>query len=135
MRFPGAAHQPQLFADTVHIVPHGDGTIAIGSTSERDYDDPHSTDAQLDEIIERAVAAVPVLHGAAVVERWAGIRPRTRSRAPMLGAHPLRPGDFISNGGFKIGFGVAPKVGDVMARLVLDGEDTIPEGFRPEASY
>ncbi len=126
---------PQIFADGVLIVPHDDGTTAIGSTSERYYDDPASTDAQLDALIERARQAVPALRDAPVIERWAGVRPRSRSRAPMLGAHPLRAGDFIANGGFKIGFGMAPKVGEVMADLVLDGVDRIPDSFRPEVSY
>ena len=129
-----APDQPQLFADTVHIVPHEDGTTAIGSTSERDYDDPATTDAQLDAVIARARAAVPALRDAPVIERWAGVRPRTRSRAPMLGAHPLHEGQFIANGGFKIGFGMAPKVAQVIADLVLDGVDGIPPDFRPEAS-
>jgi glycine oxidase len=126
---------PQLFADTIHIVPHADGTTAIGSTSERDYDAPHTTDAQLNGVIARARLAVPALAKAKVVERWAGVRPRSRSRAPMLGAHPLYPGHFIANGGFKIGFGMAPKVGQVMADLMLDGADHIPPDFRPEALY
>lgn len=125
---------PQLFADAIHIVPHADGTLAIGSTSEREYDDPSSTDTALDDVIERATRAVPVLHGAEVIERWAGVRPRSKSRAPMLGAHPLHEGQFIANGGFKIGFGMAPKVAEVMTDLVLDGRDTIPTDFRPEAS-
>lgn len=125
---------PQLFADGLHVVPHEDGTTAIGSTSERDYDDPASTDAQLDAVIARAVAAVPALAGAQVLARWAGVRPRARSRAPMLGPHPLHAGQFIANGGFKIGFGMAPKVAEVMTDLMLDGVDRIPEGFRPEAS-
>ena len=60
------------------------------------------------------------------------IQPRARSRAPMLGAWPDRPGHFIANGGFKIGFGMAPKVAEVMADLVLEGRDTIPQGFRVE---
>ena len=124
-----AAGQPQLFADALHIIPHGDGTVAVGSTSERDFDDPTSTDAALDDIILRATKALPVLIGAEVIERWAGVRPRSRSRAPVLGAHPTRPGQFIANGGFKIGFGMAPKVGEVMADLVLDGVDGVPEGF------
>src|SRR6056297_3083204 len=126
---------PQLFADTIHIVPHADGTTAIGSTSERDYDTPDTTDAQLDEVIARARRAVPALADAPVIERWAGVRPRSRTRAPMLGAHPLYPGHFIANGGFKIGFGMAPKVGQVMADLMLDGADNIPPDFRPEVSY
>ena len=125
-----AAGQPQLFADALHIIPHGDGTVAIGSTSEREFTDPFGTDAALDDVLERATLACPILHGAEVLERWAGVRPRSKSRAPVLGAHPLRDGDYIANGGFKIGFGMAPKVGAVMAALVLDGDDQIPEGFR-----
>ncbi|SDE11503.1 NAD(P)/FAD-dependent oxidoreductase [Ruegeria marina] len=134
LRFDAGRAAPQLFVDAVHIVPHADGTLAVGSTSEREYDDPRSTDAALDEVLDRAVQAVPVLHGAEVIERWAGVRPRSRSRAPMLGQHPLHPGQFIANGGFKIGFGMAPKVAQVMADLLLDRRDGIPEDFRPEAS-
>ncbi|MTJ05081.1 MAG: FAD-binding oxidoreductase [Sediminimonas qiaohouensis] len=126
---------PQIFAGGALVVPHADGTVAVGSTSERDFDDPAQTDAQLDEVLARAEAAVPALAGAEVIERWAGLRPRARSRAPVLGSHPLRADEFIANGGFKIGFGMAPKVGAVMADLVLEGRDAIPDGFRPEASY
>jgi glycine/D-amino acid oxidase-like deaminating enzyme len=108
--------------------------VAIGSTSEREFDSPDGLDAQCDDLIARAVAAMPILADAPVVDRWAGVRPRARSRAPMLGAWPGREGHFIANGGFKIGFGMAPKVADVMADLVLDGRDSIPDGFRVEAS-
>ncbi|MCI5042840.1 MAG: FAD-dependent oxidoreductase, partial [Donghicola eburneus] len=41
-------------------------------------------------------------------------------------------GQFIANGGFKIGFGMAPGVARVMADLVLEGRDGIPQGFRVE---
>ena len=124
-----AAGQPQLFADALHIIPHADGTVAVGSTSERYFDDPAAVDAGLDDVLARALAAFPVLAGAEVIERWAGVRPRSKSRAPVLGLHPTRPGQFIANGGFKIGFGMAPKVGEVMADLILEGRDTVPEGF------
>ncbi len=126
--------KPQLFADSLHIIPHANGTTAIGSTSEREFDDPSSTDAQLDEIHARACAAVPALEGAKVLELWAGVRPRAKSRAPMLGPVPGREGEFIANGGFKIGFGMAPKVADVMTELLLEGKDQIPLGFRVEDS-
>jgi len=75
---------PQLFADALHIVPHADGTVAVGSTSERAFDDPQSVDAQLDAVYAR----------------------------------------------FKIGFGMAPKVGEVMADLILDQHNAIPEAFQ-----
>ena len=126
--------EPQVFADGVHVVPHADGTVAVGSTSERDYETPDGTDERLETVLERARAAVPALRQAQVIGRWAGLRPRARSRAPMLGQHPICPGQFIANGGFKIGFGMAPGVAKTMADLVLDGRDTIPDGFRPETS-
>jgi len=126
---------PQLFAGGVHVIPHGDGTVAIGSTSEREYNSPDQTDTQLDDVIAAARAAVPALAQAQVIDRWAGVRPRSRSRAPMLGAWPGRSGHYVANGGFKIGFGMAPKVAQVMADLMLDGRDTIPDGFRAEDNF
>ncbi|WP_334065170.1 NAD(P)/FAD-dependent oxidoreductase [Limimaricola cinnabarinus] len=129
-----AADMPQIFAEGLHAVPHADGTVGIGSTSERYYEDGATTDAQLDALIETARALCPALEGAELVERWAGVRPRAKSRAPMLGAHPFRKNAWIANGGFKIGFGLAPLVGEVMADLVLEGHDRVPEAFRPEIS-
>lgn len=125
-----APEAPQVFADALHLVAHIDGTVAIGSTSEREVMDL-ATDALLDGLIDKARATCPVLANAPVVDRWAGIRPRAKSRAPLLGAWPERPGHFLANGGFKIGFGMAPAVAGMIADLVLEGRDTIPEGFRP----
>ncbi|GAB4263088.1 MAG: FAD-binding oxidoreductase [Pararhodobacter sp.] len=120
---------PQLFLQGVHVIPHADGTVAIGSTTERDFDDASTTDTQLDAIIDRVRKAVPALAGAPVLERWAGLRPRSRSRAPMLGAWPGREGHFVLNGGFKIGFGMAPKLAQLAADLLLTGSADIPPGF------
>ncbi len=124
-----AAGAPQLFIDTLHVVPHDDGRVAIGSTSETQWQHASSTDAHLDALIARARAALPDLQDAPVVGRWAGVRPRTVTRAPLLGAWPGRPGHFIANGGFKIGFGMAAKVAQVMVDLVLEGRDAIPPDF------
>ncbi|MCX7302166.1 MAG: FAD-binding oxidoreductase [Rhodobacterales bacterium] len=121
-----APDQPQLFIDGLHIVPHADGTTAIGSTSERSWTDPTTTDAHLDALITRARAAFPPLAGASVLARWAALRPRTKTRAPLLGPHPFRKSAFIANGGFKIGFGIAPLVGEVMADLILGNHNRIP---------
>ncbi len=129
-----ARGMPQIFAEGVHILAQANGNVAIGSTSERFFDAPDTTDAQLDAVLERAFAICPALKGLKILERWAGLRPRAMSRAPMLGPWPGRDGHFVANGGFKIGFGMAPKVAEVMADLVLESCDNIPEGFRVEDS-
>ena len=124
---------PQVFAETLHFIPHSDGTMAIGSTSEREFESETGTDALLDDLIDKARRILPDLASAPVLERWAGIRPRARSRAPILGPHPEKAETFIANGGFKIGFGMAPKVAQCMADLVLAGKDTVPDSFRVDS--
>jgi len=89
--------------------------------------------AGLPQLFIDGIHIIPHLDGP-VIARWAGLRPRARSRAPMLGPWPGRPGHYIANGGFKIGFGMAPKLAEVMADLVLDGYDAIPDGFEVGAS-
>ena len=128
-----AANLPQLFIDAVHIVPHDDGTVAIGSTSEQHWQDPTSTDARLDALIARARTALPALQDAPVLDRWAGLRPRARTRSPILGPWPGRPGHYLANGGFKIGFGMAARVAECMIDLVLEGRDMIPGDFHSGA--
>ncbi len=128
-----APDAPQVYADGLHVVPHADGTVGIGSTSENSYDHA-GVDGLLDDVIARARALCPALQNAPVLERWAGIRPRARSRAPLLGDWPGRPGHFVLNGGFKIGFGMAPVLAGIIADLVLDGRDRIPDGFRLQGS-
>lgn len=125
------AGRAQIAAPGLYIVPHADGTVAVGSTTERTWEDPAATDGQLDALIARARALCPALAGARVLERWAGLRPRAASGQPLIGPHPHRAGAFIANGGFKIGFGLAPLAGETMADLVLDGADRIPDAFRP----
>ncbi|AXC49139.1 FAD-dependent oxidoreductase [Paracoccus suum] len=124
-----AATCPQIYAPGLHIVPHGDGTVAIGSTSESAFTQP-GPDALLDDVIARARALIPPLGAAPVIDRWAGIRPRARSRGPLVAPWPDRPGQLIVNGGFKIGFGVAPWIAEAVADLLLEGHSRIPPAWQ-----
>jgi len=124
-----APDAPQLFGGGLYLVPHADGTTAVGSTDEPEATEP-GCDEKLEALIGKAGRLVPALAGARVLVRWAGWRPRARSRAPMLGAWPGRAGHFVANGGFKTGFGMAPGVALVIADLLVTGVDRIPDGFR-----
>ncbi|OOG67823.1 D-amino-acid oxidase [Sinorhizobium sp. A49] len=121
---------PVIFTDGVYIVAHDDGHVAVGSTSENKYADPLSTDELLNELLLRAEMLVPTLRGAEVVERWAGIRPKSTGREPMVGRHPDHENLSVLTGGFKVSFGIAHR----LARFVVDeiaGQPTIevPESF------
>ena len=129
LRLAGYESRPQLFIDGLHIVPHADGTIAIGSTTENQWTNL-ATDTQCDALTDRARKALPLLQDAPEVARWASLRPRAASRGPLIGPWPQREGHFVVNGGFKIGFGTAIETARLICDLVLDGKDTIPDTFR-----
>ena len=120
---------PIIFTDGLYIVAHENGHVAVGSTSENAFDEPHSTDGQLDALIERAAALAPVLRHAPVIERWAGLRPKAAGREPMVGRHPDHDRLFVLTGGFKVSFGLA----HVLARIVVDEIAGRPTGDLPDS--
>ena len=124
----------QLFAETLHFIPHFDGTLAVGSTSERSFEHEGTNDDNLRTLILKASNILPELRGKDPIFTWANVRPRSRSRAPVLGKHPLFPSEFIMNGGFKIGLGMAPQMGKVFSEFLLLNENNIPSDFLPDVS-
>ena len=102
--------------------------MAVGSTNERVWTSS-GTDALLDDVLERAARFCPALVNATVIDRWAGIRHRAPRRDPMLGMMPEMPGVFLANGAFKIGFGIAHKVGETLADMVEGRPVDLPHSF------
>lgn len=125
---------PVIFRDGLYIVPHEDGLVAIGSTSENRFDNPASTDSQLEALIAAARVMAPVLSDAPVVERWAGLRPKAIDRDPMVGAHPHHPSLIALTGGFKVSFGLAHRLAEsaVCIALKKPGNAALPKGFSLE---
>jgi glycine oxidase len=120
---------PLLYLDGLYIVPHEGGRVAIGSTSEDRFDDPFSTDQQLDALVARAVQLAPALAGGAVIERWAGLRPKAIDRDPMVGPHPEAPRIIALTGGFKVSFGLAHGLARAAIAPILGRDAGLPDSF------
>lgn len=119
---------PQIYADGVYIIPHSNGSVAVGSTSENTWD-TEGTDAKLDTVIAKARGICPHLADANVIQRWSGIRPKARRRDPMLGPVPNLQGVTAALGAFKIGFGLSHKIGEVVAAQIHSDPVDIPDSF------
>ncbi|MEM8650834.1 MAG: FAD-dependent oxidoreductase [Pseudomonadota bacterium] len=104
---------PIVYHDGAYVVPHADNLVAIGSTSENDWEkgaerefDPENMD-----FYRRAIDLVPALADAPIIDRWAGVRPRNtleqRGTDPFFGPVPGQENLFALIGGFKITLGLA----------------------------
>lgn len=111
---------PVIFRDGLYIVPHESGLVAVGSTSENRFEDPLSTDGQLDDLLAAARTMAPALAEAEVIERWAGLRPKAVDRDPMVGPHPDHPSLIALTGGFKVSFGLAHRLAEAAVRGAVD---------------
>lgn len=121
-----AEHLPVIYQDGLYIIPHGRGRVAVGSTSEKQFDDPAGTDRILDDVLTKARAVCPALAEAEVLERWAGLRPKPPGREPVVGPLPDAPRTWVAGGGFKISFGIAHAVGDAVVAGIMGTEPAIP---------
>jgi glycine oxidase len=124
---------PVIFADGLYIVPHEDGLVAVGSTSENSFAEPTTTDDLLDALIDKARRMAPVLVDAPVVERWAGVRPKAIGREPMVGRHPDHANVSLMTGGFKISFGIAHKLAREVLNEIKGGSLGVPPSFTVQA--
>jgi len=122
---------PTIFRDGLYVVAHEGGHVAVGSTSENRFDEPFSTDGQLDGLLEAAGQLVPALQGAPVLERWAGLRPKAIDRDPMIGVHPDHGSLIALTGGFKVSFGLAHRLAAAAVHLAagLQPPFALPESF------
>lgn len=131
-----ADNLPVIYQDGLYIIPHGAGRVAVGSTSEKHFENPSGTDHLLEEVLDKARTICPALAEAEVIERWAGLRPKPPGREPLVGPLPEAPRTWVAGGGFKISFGIAHAVGDAVAAGIL-GQDpaiALPATFAPGAA-
>ena len=115
-------------APEVYLVPRSDGRIVIGSTLEEAGFDKRTDTDTIHRLHRAAIALVPDLSGARILEDWAGLRPATPDGLPILGATST-PGYFIATGHFRDGILLAPVTAHLMSQVICTGKtdyDMVP---------
>jgi glycine oxidase len=79
--------------------------------------------ATVQRLHRAAVALVPELGNAKILEDWAGLRPGTPDSLPILGA-TTTPGYYVATGHFRDGILLAPITAHLMTQVI--------EGKRPD---
>jgi glycine oxidase len=101
----------------VYLIPRSDGRLLIGATVEEAGFDKRTVTETLQRLRKAALTLVPKLADARIVEAWAGLRPGTPDKLPILG-ETSTPGYFVATGHFRDGILLAPITGRVMAQVI-----------------
>jgi glycine oxidase len=101
----------------IYLIPRGDGRILVGTTVEEAGFDKRTDPATIQRLHRAAVAMVPELRNAKILEDWAGLRPATPDALPILGLTNTL-GYYVATGHFRDGILLAPITAQIMAEVI-----------------
>ncbi len=113
-----------LFGDGGYLVPRADGRIVVGSSEEEVGFVKEVTPPVLARLRQRAARLVPSLAEAPLVGAWAGLRPSTKDRLPLLGNTPL-DGLHVATGHHRNGILLLPVTAQIVTALVTGVAPTV----------
>ncbi|MGL4598721.1 MAG: NAD(P)/FAD-dependent oxidoreductase [Bacteroidia bacterium] len=90
----------------IYLIPLADGNFLCGSNYDRDINNEDLSDAARTEILDRLKKFL--IAPFTLLSERAGVRPTTRDRRPVLGAHPHYPRLVVFNGMGSKGAMLAP---------------------------
>ena len=110
-----------LFAQDTYIVPKADGRIIVGATVEPGTFDGSITPSGMLHCMSEATRLVPALADLPIEEQWAGLRPTTPDKCPLLGATEQWENVYLAGGYWRNGVLLAPKTGQLVGDLIVNG--------------
>jgi glycine oxidase len=93
--------------------------LVAGATSEPGEADLETDDEAIERLVDAARRAAPGLAAVPVIERWAGLRPRSADLMPVIGE--AGPGVLVAAGGYRNGVLLAPAIAEAITAYVKTG--------------
>ena len=109
-----------IYSPRGYLVPRHDGRLLAGSTTEEAGFNKQVTDTGLQSIRAHATEIVPTLSELALIDSWAGLRPRSPDGLPVLGRASETEGLFFATGHYRNGILLAPVTAQLIADLIAD---------------
>lgn len=115
-----------------YVLTKADGSTIAGTTVEEVGFDARPTATGIAGLLALALRLVPRLADATVLAAWAGLRPGTPDRLPLLGRPPGWDGIVIATGHFREGILLAPITGELVLDLLAGRRPRLPlDAFDP----
>jgi glycine oxidase len=125
IEMPAPAARHVIYSRRGYLVPRLGGYLIAGSTTERVGYDKRVTAGGMASVIKNAIEIMPCVADHAVIETWAGLRPRAPDDLPILGADPRVEGLIYATGHYRNGILLAPITARAISELVVGGESSV----------
>lgn len=122
-RAPRRLLRHAVMSERAYAVQHWDGRLLVGSTVEFAGFEKALTLEGMHGILSGVRHMSSVLNECAFLDAWAGFRPYTTDKLPILGKTPIE-GLYVATGHFRHGILLAPITAKLMAELILHGRSS-----------
>jgi glycine oxidase len=129
---PPPLPRPIVWGAEAYLVPRADGSVVAGATEEEAGFDARVTVDGLAGLLASVPRLMPGWSGATFRRAWAGLRPATPDRRPVLGPVAGAPGLFLATGHFRNGVLLSAVTGELLAECVLRAPPLELEAFAVE---
>ncbi|MCH8333085.1 FAD-dependent oxidoreductase, partial [Candidatus Sumerlaeota bacterium] len=114
-----------LHSARIYLAPRLDGRILVGATEEHEAGFDKSVESgAVNRLLTDAFELVPALRDAILSDTWAGLRPGTPDRRPIIGDGGL-DGLILATGHFRNGILLAPLTASLVTQYIVSGR--LPE--------
>jgi glycine oxidase len=114
----GTSIRSIVFSRSGYLVSKADGLTLVGATEEEAGFDARPTADGVAGLLELIPRLVPRLSSATFAGAWAGLRPGTPDRLPLIGRMPGWQGITLATGHFRNGILLAPATGLLISDLL-----------------
>jgi glycine oxidase len=115
--------QAIVFGADAYVFPRVDGTLVVGATVEEVGYDKSLTASGLAWLLGVLPVLCPGLANATFDRAWTGLRPASPDDLPIVGRAPGWDNVILATGHYRNGIMLAPITADLVAPLLLRGEE------------
>ncbi|MFI5366004.1 MAG: glycine oxidase ThiO [Candidatus Binatia bacterium] len=109
-----------------YLVPRSDGELLVGSTLAFVGYDKRVTDAGVERLLANAVRVLPGLRGTDPCRTWAGLRPCSTIRRPIIAPLPGLDNVILANGHHRNGVLLAPITAQLVTEMIGGAAPSVP---------
>lgn len=104
------------------VLPRQDGTFSLGVTMEQVGYDKRRTVKAMTSIFEKVIDWYPALAHAEFATSWAGLRPMSADRNPVIGPIAGIDNLFVATGHYSVGILLAPVTATLIGEMIFQRE-------------